>query len=91
MQDTLHVTDYAAQIEVLFVAVRVHWKRTPVSVHHPNGDVLESLILHLRNIHGIRKRSIVMEDREGGFLFFIYQPCDPRWIMAWQESYQEEE
>lgn len=22
-----------------------------------------------------------MEDREnGGYLFFIYQPCDPRWI-----------
>ncbi len=88
----LLVTDYAAQIEVLFVAVRVYWKRTPVSVHHPNRDVLESLILHLRNNHGIRKRSIVMPDiDEGGFLFFIYQPCDPRWIMAWQESYQEEE
>ncbi len=22
-----------------------------------------------------------MDDREnGGYLFFIYQPCDPRWI-----------
>jgi len=77
---------------VLSVAVRVYWKRTPVSVHHPNSVVLESLILYLRNVHGIRKRSIVMPDREeDGFLFFIYQPCDPRWIMAWQESYQEEE
>jgi hypothetical protein len=77
---------------VLFVEVRVYWKRTPVSVHHPNRVVLESLILHLRNVHGIRKRSIVMEDREeGGFLFFMYQPCDPRWIITWQDSYQEEE
>ena len=92
MQDTLHVTDYAAQIEVLSVAVRVYWKRTPVSVHHPTRAVLESLILYLRNVHGVRKRSVVMLDREeGGFLFFIYQPCDPRWIMTWEESYQEEE
>jgi hypothetical protein len=74
------------------VAVRVYWKRTPISVHHPNSRVLESLILYLRNVQGLRKRSIVMPDiEEGGFLFFIYQPCDPRWIMAWQESYQEEE
>ena len=30
----------------------------------------------------IKKRSIVMDDREsGGYLFFIYQPCDPRWII----------
>jgi hypothetical protein len=74
------------------VSVRVYWKRTPVSVHHSRRVVLESLILYLRNVHGMRKRSIVMEDKEeGGFLFFIYQPCDPRWINAWQESYQEEE
>ena len=74
------------------MAVRVYWKRTPISVHHPNRRVLESLILYLRNVHGLLKRSIVMLDREeGGFLFFIYQPCDPRWILAWEESYQEEE
>ncbi|MCS5533389.1 MAG: hypothetical protein NZ736_03935 [Candidatus Poseidoniaceae archaeon] len=74
------------------MSVRVYWKRTPVSVHHANRDVLESLILYLRNVHGIRKRSVVMPDREeGGFLFFIYQPCDPRWIIMWEGSYQEEE
>ena len=45
-------------------------------------EVLESLILHLRNKHGIRKRSLVMEDREdGGYLFFMYQPCNPNWII----------
>lgn len=73
------------------MALRVHWQRTPVSVHHPSKDILESLILYLRNIHGVRKRSIVMPDREqGGFLFFIYQPCDPRWINSWQQTFEEE-
>jgi hypothetical protein len=33
-----------------------------------------------------------MGDREeGGFLFFLYQECDPRWIALWNESYQEGE
>ena len=64
------------------MTVRVDWDRTPVSVHHAKKAVLESLILHLRNKYGIRKRSLVMEDREGdGFLFFIYQPCNPNWIL----------
>ena len=66
------------------MALRVNWDRTPVSVHHTRKDVLEALILFLRNSHGVRRRSIVMEDREEGpgFLFFLYQPCDPRWIAS---------
>lgn len=72
--------------------MRVHWERHPVSVHHRDPVRLESLILHLRDNHGVRKRSIVMPDREGGgFLFFIYQPCHPQWIMDWMEANQEEE
>jgi len=67
--------------------VRVNWDRTPVSVHHEERDVLEELILHLRNSFGVRKRSLVMVDREeGGFLFFLYQPCNPRWILEYEES-----
>jgi len=64
------------------VALRVNWDRTPVSVHHESKALLELLILHLKNKHGLRKRSIVMEDREEGpgYLFFLYQACDPRWI-----------
>ncbi len=74
------------------MSVRVHWQRTPVSVHRQRSEALESLILYLRNTHGIRKRSIVMPNREdGGFLFFLYQACDPRWIALWAESYQEGE
>ena len=74
------------------MSVRVHWQRTPVSVHHQHSEPLESLILYLRNNHDVRKRSIVMSDREeGGFLFFLYQACDPRWIALWNESYQEGE
>ncbi len=62
--------------------VRVNWDRTPVSIHSESKDELESLILHLRNKFGLRKRSLVMQDREeGGFLFFLYQPCNPRWII----------
>lgn len=64
------------------MTVRVDWDRTPVSVHHPSKEVLEALVLHLRNKFGVRKRSLVMEDREeSGFLFFLYQPCNPRWIL----------
>ena len=66
--------------------LRVNWGRTPVSVHHDNQDVLEELILHLRNTFGVRKRSLVMKDRdEGGYLFFIYQPCNPRWILEFEQ------
>jgi hypothetical protein len=69
------------------VPLRVNWDRTPVSVHHDNQDVLEELILHLRNTFGVRKRSLVMKDRdEGGYLFFIYQPCNPRWILEFEEQ-----
>ncbi|MEJ6563668.1 MAG: hypothetical protein QNL85_08210 [Euryarchaeota archaeon] len=75
------------------MALRVKWDRTPVSIHHDNKLVLEGLILHLRNKHGLRRRSIVMEDREEGpgFLFFLYQPCDPRWITEFDETQIPEE
>ena len=53
----------------------------PVSVHGDDREILEALIRYLRQQHNVRKRSIVMDDREaGGFLFFLYQVCDPRWI-----------
>ncbi len=66
--------------------LRVNGDLTPVSVHHDNQDVLEELILHLRNTFGVRKRSLVMKDRdEGGYLFFIYQPCNPRWILEFEQ------
>ena len=66
--------------------VRIDWNRQPVSIHGENRDELEALIQFLKAKHSIRKRSIIMQDREnGGFLFFIYQPCDPRWIV---EFYQ---
>ena len=76
------------------MALRVNWDRTPVSVHHTRKDVLEALILFLRNSHGVSRRSIVMEDREEGpgFLFFLYQPCDPRWIASFDVAkFPEEE
>jgi hypothetical protein len=63
------------------VVVRVDWNRHPVSVHSEIKEELEHLISFLKNKYSIRKRSLVMDDREnGGYLFFIYQPCDPRWI-----------
>jgi hypothetical protein len=66
--------------------MRVNWDRTPVSVHHDDKKELESLIIHLRNNFGVRKRSLVMNDHEeGGFLFFLYQPCNPRWILEYEE------
>lgn len=72
------------------VSIRVDWNRQPVSVHAENPEILEGLILHLRNQHNLKKRSIVMEDREnGGHLFFIYQVCDPRWILEFIEQQDE--
>ncbi len=65
----------------LSMPVRIDWDRQPVSIHSDDKAELESLIDYLKTKHSIRKRSIIMKDREsGGFLFFIYQPCDPRWI-----------
>ena len=50
----------------------VDWDRQPVSVHGEDQEELERLILHLRQQHNLRKRSLVMADREhGGFLFFV--------------------
>ena len=69
----------------------VDWNRTPVSVHGPNMNQLELLILHLRNNHNVRRRSLVMPDREqGGFLFFLYQACNPLWIAEFIDSMEEE-
>lgn len=69
------------------MSIRVDWDRQPVSVHSDNAAVLERLILFLRNQHNVKKRSLVMPDREeGGYLFFIYQVCDPRWIGAFLEN-----
>lgn len=67
--------------------VRVDWNRQPVSIHSEDRQELEELIQFLKAKHSIRKRSIIMQDRENsGFLFFIYQPCDPRWIVEFYQS-----
>lgn len=80
-------TASAVQIEWIGLPLRVDWERQPVSVHSEDAALLERLILFLRNQHNVRKRSIVMPDREeGGHLFFIYQICDPRWIVAFLDS-----
>lgn len=72
------------------MAVRVKWDRMPVSVHGDDREELESLINYLKHQHNLRKRSLVMDDREdGGYLFFIYQVCDPRWIASFFESTEE--
>ena len=77
-------TDNVAPIDGVRVPVWVDWDRQPVSVHCDDREELEALILHLKSQYNLRKRSLVMEDREnGGFLFFLYQSCDPRWIMAY--------
>ncbi len=69
------------------MSVRVDWNRNPVSVHSDDKEELELLVNFLKTKYSIRKRSLVMEDREeGGFLFFLYQPCDPRWFLEFINS-----
>ena len=66
---------------VFALPIWVDWDRQPVSVHGDEQAPLEDLTLYLRQQHNVRKRSLVMPDREnGGFVFFLYQSCDPRWI-----------
>ena len=66
--------------------VRVDWDRRPVSLHHDNPKTLENLIEYLSSEHGVKRHSIVMQDRaEGGFVAFLYQACDPSWIISWQK------
>ena len=77
--------------EVFSVPIWVDWNRTPVSVHDSEQESLELLILHLRNTYNVRRRSLVMPDRErGGFLFFIYQACNPLWIADFVDRLEEE-
>jgi len=55
----------------------VNWEHDPISVHHEDPAVLESVIRRLEQ-QGVTKHSIVMPDRSaGGFLFFIYQMVTP--------------
>ena len=80
-------TANAAPTDGVRVKIWVDWDRQPVSVHSESSEHLEALILHLRQQHNVRKRSLVMPDREqGGFLFFLYQSCDPRWIAAFLDG-----
>jgi len=75
---------------VFALPIWVDWDRQPVSVHGDEQGQLEELILHLRQQYNLRKRSLVMPDREhGGFVFFLYQSCDPRWIASFFESMEE--
>lgn len=92
MLATLLVTVNAEPIDgVIVVPIRVDWNRTPVSVHSPEQESLEQLILYLRNTYNVRRRSLVMPDRErGGFLFFIYQACNPQWIAEFVQRQEEE-
>ena len=83
----LPATDNVAPTDGVRVKIWVDWDRQPVSVHSESSEHLEALILHLRQQHNVRKRSLVMPDREqGGFLFFLYQTCDPRWIAAFLDG-----
>ena len=69
----------------------VDWNRTPVSVHDSEQKSLELLILYLRNTYNVRRRSLVMPDRErGGFVFFIYQACNHLWIAEFLDRLEEE-
>ena len=57
---------------VFALPIWVDWDRQPVSVHGDEQALLEDLILYLRQQHNVRKRSLVMPDREnGGFVFFF--------------------
>ena len=70
--------------------VRVDWNRSPVSIHHDSSEALDSLLNYLGEQHGITKRSISMPDRvEGGYVAFLYQACDPAWIIEWQHQREE--
>ncbi len=67
--------------------VRIDWDRQPISVHSHDKLELQNLIEFLKIKHLVRKRSIIMDDREsGGYLFFIYQPCDPSWIYEFYQG-----
>jgi hypothetical protein len=59
--------------------IRVDWTQDPVSLHAEFAEELEQLFAHLKQQHGLKKRSIPMPDREhGGFVAFLYAPIDPR-------------
>ena len=56
--------------------MHVAWDRTPVSVHGPK-DELQTMSPPQPG------KPEIMPDREsdGEAVFFIYQPCDPKWFM----------
>ena len=63
--------------------IRVDWTQDPVSLHAETPEVLNHLFALLRERHGIKKRSVPMHDREnGGFVAFLYEPIDPRFLSA---------
>ena len=54
--------------------VRIDWNRQPVSIHSEDRQELEELIQFLKAKHSIRKRSIIMQDRENSGIFYFYLP-----------------
>jgi len=60
----------------------VAWERNPVSVHGSKEE-LQKILEHLRTMHQLQKHSLIMPDRESDeeAVFFLYQPCDPKWFM----------
>lgn len=54
------------------MSINIDWLASPVVVKSDNKNELIDFLDFLSN-RGIKKHSIIMEDREsGGFLFFIY-------------------
>ena len=87
LQATSLATDSVAPIDGVHVAIWVDWDRQPVCVHGDTEHELNELVAYLRQQHNLRKRSLVMPNREvGGYLFFLYQSCDPRWIASFVEQ-----
>ena len=63
------------------MTVEVHLDVRSPHVWSDDESELDGVLKMLKDIHGLKKHSIIMKDLErGGFLFFLYQSIESEWI-----------
>ena len=67
------------------MSIHIDWARNPIIAKSQDEEKLSEFLIFL-NKSGVKKHSIVMQDREsGGFILFLYQKIDEEIIDKWNE------
>ena len=63
------------------MAIEAHLEARSPHIWSDDEQELVVILKMLKDLHGLKKHSIIMKDIErGGFLFFLYEMIDPEWV-----------